>query len=50
MARRTIYAAMTGGFGSLAQVLPILERLDPARYRIVCSIGHGAAHALERLG
>lgn len=50
MHRKTIYAAMTGGFGSLAQVLPMLERLDRAKYRIVCSIAHGAAHALERLG
>jgi MGT family glycosyltransferase len=41
---------MTGGFGSLAQVLPILEHLDRAKYRIVCSIAHGAACALQRLG
>lgn len=48
--RATIYAAMTGGFGSLAQVLPVLDRLDRARYRIACSISHGAADALRRLG
>jgi UDP:flavonoid glycosyltransferase YjiC (YdhE family) len=50
MRRKTIYAAMTGGFGALAQVLPILECLDPAEYRIVCSISHGAADAVKRLG
>jgi UDP:flavonoid glycosyltransferase YjiC (YdhE family) len=48
--RTTIYAAMTGGFGSLAQVLPVLDRLDRARFRIACSISHGAADALRRLG
>ena len=47
---RTIYAAMTGGFGSLAQVAPILERLDRRRYRVVCSIAHGAAEAARALG
>jgi UDP:flavonoid glycosyltransferase YjiC (YdhE family) len=41
---------MTGGFGALAQVLPILESLDPTEFRIVCSIAHGAAHAIKRLG
>lgn len=48
--RTTIYAAMTGGFGSLAQVLPVLDRLDRGRFRIACSISHGAADALRRLG
>jgi UDP:flavonoid glycosyltransferase YjiC (YdhE family) len=48
--RTTLYAAMTGGFGSLAQVLPILDRLDRSRFRIACSISHGAADALRRLG
>lgn len=46
----TIYAAMTGGFGSLAQVLPVLEELDTKQYRIVCSIHQSAAVAAGRLG
>jgi hypothetical protein len=48
--KTTIYAAMTGGFGSLAQVLPALGQLDPRRYRIVCSIHHSAAVAAKQLG
>lgn len=47
--KKTIYAAMTGGFGSLAQVLPILAQLDPDEFRVVYSIAHGAAHALQQL-
>jgi UDP-glucoronosyl and UDP-glucosyl transferase len=46
----TIYAGMTGGFGSLAQVMPILSYLDPSSYHIVGSISHGASHVLRRSG
>lgn len=50
MSRKTLYVGMTGGFGSLAQVIPILEQLNPDKYRVLCSINHGAAHAVKRLG
>jgi len=50
MDKKLIYAGMTGGFGSLAQVVPILEALDKEKYRVVCSIHHSAAHALRQLG
>jgi hypothetical protein len=50
MKLKTIYVGMTGGFGSLSQVLPLLERLDHTKYRVVCSISHGAAIAVQQLG
>ncbi len=40
---------MTGGFGSLGQVLPIVEQLDMSKYKVVFSIAHGAAHAVQKL-
>lgn len=40
---------MTGGFGSLAQVLPIVEQLDKSEFNVVFSIAHGAAHAVQKL-
>jgi hypothetical protein len=40
---------MTGGFGSLAQVLPIIERLPKSKFKTVFSIAHGAAHAIQKL-
>lgn len=40
---------MTGGFGSLAQVLPIVEQLDRSKFKLAFSIAHGAAHAVQKL-
>lgn len=40
---------MTGGFGSLAQVLPIVEQLNRSAFKTVFSIAHGAAHAVQKL-
>ena len=40
---------MTGGFGSLAQVLPIVEQLDKSKFKVVFSIAHGAAHAVKKM-
>lgn len=45
-----IFVGMSGGFGPLAQVLPILEELDKNQFNIICNTARPTMAVLKSLG
>lgn len=45
-----VFVGMAGGFGPLAQVIPILENLDKKKFNIICNAAQSSRTVLESLG